>query len=68
VHSALVHGRRAMPGGEDGPARFFSDISYCQHSVSRSLWPSYQLFHKPGCEHFNLKLYFDRFGAGLGSI
>lgn len=47
VHSALTHGRRAMPGGEQGPSRYFTDLSYCQHSKSRTLWPSYQLFHKP---------------------
>ena len=28
-HSALVHGRRAQPGGEDKP-RYFLDISYCR--------------------------------------
>ena len=48
VNSALVHGRRAMPGGERSGPRYFSDISYCQHSRSRQLWPSYQMFHKPG--------------------
>ncbi len=49
VHSALVHGRRAMPGGKDGQPRYFSDISYCQHSSSRKRpWPSYEMFHKPG--------------------
>ena len=46
VHSALVHGRRARPGGAGRP-RYFSDTSYCQHSKSRRLWPSYQLFHRP---------------------
>lgn len=28
-HSALVHGRRKQPGGEDKP-RYFLDISYCR--------------------------------------
>ena len=31
VHSALIHGRRAKPGGEDHP-RYFTDVSFCQHS------------------------------------
>eukprot|EP01043_Picozoa_sp_COSAG02_P050701 COSAG02_NODE_5243_length_4508_cov_334.963484_4_plen_171_part_00 len=48
VNSALVHGRRAMPGGEGSQPRYFTDISYCQHSKSRHLWPSYEMFHKPG--------------------
>jgi len=36
VHSALLHGRRAKPGGE-GRSRYFTDISYCQAGVR---WPS----------------------------
>ena len=31
VHSGLMHCRRAKPGGEGHP-RYFSDLSYCQHS------------------------------------
>ena len=30
VHSALLHGRRAKPGGASRP-RYFTDISFCQH-------------------------------------
>ena len=32
-HSALVHGRRAQPGGEDKP-RYFLDISYCRECTA----------------------------------
>jgi hypothetical protein len=46
VHSALVHGRRARPGGAAG-RRSFTDVSYCQHSAGRH-WASYQLGHRPG--------------------
>lgn len=37
VHSALWHARRPKSGGEDH-ARYFIDVSYCQHGV---LWPAY---------------------------
>jgi hypothetical protein len=37
VHSALLHARRAKPGGEGRP-RYFIDSSYCQAGV---LWPAY---------------------------
>ena len=37
VHSALIHGRRAKPGGEDFK-RYFIDISYMERGVK---WPSY---------------------------
>ena len=37
VHSALWHARRPKPGDEDH-ARYFIDVSYCQHGV---LWPAY---------------------------
>ncbi len=36
VHSALLHGRRAKPGGERR-SRYFTDISYCQAGIR---WPS----------------------------
>eukprot|EP01052_Picozoa_sp_SAG31_P017273 SAG31_NODE_1174_length_9538_cov_3.152453_14_plen_183_part_00 len=36
-HSALVHGRRAKPGG-DGHPRYFVDISYCQ--PGKYSWPN----------------------------
>ena len=46
VHSALLHGRRPRPGGENRP-RYFSDISYCQHPQPQQQrgahWPSYQV-------------------------
>jgi hypothetical protein len=35
VHSALLHARRAKPGGEGRP-RYFIDCSYCQAGVR---WP-----------------------------
>ena len=38
-HSALVHGRRAQPGGEDKP-RYFLDISYCRECTTASPLPS----------------------------
>ena len=41
VHSALIHGRRAKPGGEDHP-RYFTDVSFCQHSRDGRRWPSYR--------------------------
>ena len=44
----LLHGRRQQPGGDPDEPRYFTDISYCQHSQSRRLWPSYQMGHKPG--------------------
>jgi hypothetical protein len=36
VHSALLHARRAKPGGEGRP-RYFADCSYCQAGIR---WPS----------------------------
>jgi len=39
VHSALLHGRRAQPGGDPDKPRYFIDISYCQPGPSR--WPNY---------------------------
>ena len=36
-HSALVHGRRAKPGGEGRP-RYFVDVSYCQPGEMK--WPA----------------------------
>lgn len=36
VHSALLHARRAKPGGEGRP-RYFVDCSYCQAGIR---WPS----------------------------
>ena len=39
VHSALLHGRRAQPGGDPNKPRYFIDISYCQPGPSR--WPNY---------------------------
>ena len=36
VHSALLHARRAKPGGEGHP-RYFVDCSYCQAGIR---WPS----------------------------
>ena len=38
IHSALLHARRAMPGGESNP-RYFADSSYCQ---SAGRWPAYK--------------------------
>ncbi len=38
VHSALLHARRAKPGGADNP-RYFTDVSYCQEGPSD--WPAY---------------------------
>jgi hypothetical protein len=38
VHSALLHARRAKPGGEDHP-RYFIDAAYCQDGIQ---WPSYE--------------------------
>ena len=35
VHSALLHGRRAQPGGDPNKPRYFIDIS-CAHSSSPS--------------------------------
>jgi hypothetical protein len=37
IHSALLHARRAKPGGEDRP-RYFTDVSYCQ---AGTVWPAY---------------------------
>ncbi|MBA3708487.1 MAG: phytanoyl-CoA dioxygenase family protein [Planctomycetes bacterium] len=37
VNSALLHARRAKPGGEGKP-RYFIDTSYCQAGIR---WPSY---------------------------
>eukprot|EP01052_Picozoa_sp_SAG31_P037888 SAG31_NODE_4966_length_2829_cov_4.529304_3_plen_142_part_00 len=42
VHSALLHGRRQRDGGDLAKPRFFTDVSYCQHSKEKRLWPSYQ--------------------------
>ena len=39
VHSALLHGRRALPGGDDAKPRYFIDVSYCQPGLKR--WPIY---------------------------
>jgi len=57
VHSALVHGRREKPGGENFK-RYFIDISYMERGVK---WPSYgreewrdmleQLDRRFGAEH-----------------
>ena len=46
MHSALLHGRRQRPGGLTGP-RYFTDVSYCQHSdeMDGRRWPAYQVFH-----------------------
>jgi hypothetical protein len=38
VHSALLHARRAKPGGENQP-RYFVDAAYCQDGIQ---WPSYE--------------------------
>ena len=38
VHSALLHARRAKPGGTKNP-RYFTDVSYCQ--VGPQKWPAY---------------------------
>jgi hypothetical protein len=38
VHSALLHARRAKPGGENHP-RYFVDAAYCQDGIR---WPSYE--------------------------
>jgi hypothetical protein len=37
IHSALLHARRAKPGGEGRP-RYFTDVSYCQ---AGTVWPAY---------------------------
>ncbi|PCJ61246.1 MAG: hypothetical protein COA79_06605 [Planctomycetota bacterium] len=37
VNSAMLHARRAKPGGENTP-RYFIDISYCEKGI---LWPGY---------------------------
>ena len=52
VHSALLHGRRARPGGEARP-RYFSDVSYCQHPLEpgRRHWPSYRESRAACCSH-----------------
>ena len=44
AHSALVHGRRQRSGGQGQP-RYFTDVSYCQHSAMRDgrRWPAYQV-------------------------
>jgi hypothetical protein len=39
VHSALLHGRRAKPGGDPAKPRYFMDVSYCQPGPQR--WPNY---------------------------
>ena len=53
VHSALLHGRRAKPGGEDRP-RYFTDVSYCQHSLAgRAVWPSYGIQNRPGIDNWS---------------
>ena len=58
VHSALLHGRRAKPGGASRP-RYFTDISFCQHprndsargdSTHRHCWPSYQVATRPSID------------------
>lgn len=41
VNSAVLHARRAKPGGEDQP-RYFIDSSYCQAGVK---WPAYPHVH-----------------------
>jgi ectoine hydroxylase-related dioxygenase (phytanoyl-CoA dioxygenase family) len=38
VHSALLHARRAKPGGQGKP-RYFIDASYCQAGIR---WPGYR--------------------------
>ena len=38
VHSALLHARRAKPGGLSNP-RYFTDVSYCQAGDQK--WPAY---------------------------
>jgi hypothetical protein len=38
IHSAVLHARRAKPGGEGRP-RYFTDSSYCQ---AGTVWPAYQ--------------------------
>lgn len=38
VHSALLHNRRAKPGGDTHP-RYFTDVSYCQAGPQK--WPAY---------------------------
>lgn len=38
IHSALLHARRAKPGGENQP-RYFSDAAFCQNGIQ---WPSYK--------------------------
>ena len=40
VHSAVWHTRRPKPGGATG-ARYFVDVSYCQHGT---MWPGYGNF------------------------
>ena len=37
VHSAMLHGRRPKPRGENSP-RYFVDVSYCQRGIR---WPGY---------------------------
>jgi ectoine hydroxylase-related dioxygenase (phytanoyl-CoA dioxygenase family) len=37
IHSALIHARRAQPGGEELP-RYFIDMSFCQEGTR---WPPY---------------------------
>ena len=39
IHSAVLHGRRAKPGGDAAAPRYFVDVSYCQPGPRR--WPSY---------------------------
>ena len=54
VHSGLLHGRRSKSGGESQP-RYFTDVSYCQHSFDNGVarWPSYggQDTHAELCKH-----------------
>ena len=38
LHSAVLHARRAMPGGQGMP-RYFIDSSYCQYGTR---WPAYR--------------------------
>lgn len=59
VHSALLHGRRAKPGGENHP-RYFTDVSYCQHRWDGvAHWPAYGIQNRPGV---------DTWGAVGGSL
>ena len=46
-HSALLHGRRQRAGGIPSKPRYFTDVSYCQHSTDDRRWPSYQVVVRP---------------------